>query len=284
MIWLMAGLALAQTPLRTAAIQAVETFEARELPRPPASTDRRAMLPWVEAMKSLLADHQAAVAAVESLDESDREAGLALLARVSTHLAELASSADRERLTPGRDDLASALDERAAEAWLGVMHHAAEVGVWGAAAEQARLWIIERDPALLEEVALPWSLAWRRAPCSERQLRVSTLTTWRGELARGCRALEAEPEVALAAFTAVVESRPKRSEGWLGLAQAQRILGHEHRTSLEAALSAKPRDAAVRWALALQALDDGDRPDLGGRWPRAWREALAALQAASESS
>ena len=189
MIWLMAGLALAQTPLRTAAIQAVETFEARELPRPPASTDRRAMLPWVEAMKSLLADHQAAVAAVESLDESDREAGLALLARVSTHLAELASSADRERLTPGRDDLASALDERAAEAWLGVMHHAAEVGVWGAAAEQARLWIIERDPALLEEVALPWSLAWRRAPCSERQLRVSTLTTWRGELARGCRAL-----------------------------------------------------------------------------------------------
>ncbi|MFT4622246.1 MAG: hypothetical protein ACI8PZ_000902 [Myxococcota bacterium] len=289
MVLLWAALAVAGTPELAEAVRAVEAFEQHSLPSVPNPTDRAAAAPWVMAMRALMdardAADEAVVPALAGPPPDAAEARV-LSARIATHLAELGAQADTHRLTDSDDDLPAALWRRAEQAWIEVLTAAAEDRWWGPAADTARGWILERDAALLVDVALPVSLVWSRPPCPPGDLESARNAhdpaRWQTELALGCAALPDSPADALVVFESVVRAKPKHTTAWLGVAAAQRALGHSSAEALAAAQAVGARRPEVRWALAVDAADRGvdPTPYLEARWPRPWRADAEALSAA----
>jgi hypothetical protein len=230
-------------------------------------------------MHDIMARRAAADTALST--QSDSLQTRALMARVATHLATLAAEGERSKLTPGRDDLATALDTDAVSAWRGVLSHAVDTQSWGPPAEQARVWLTERDPALINASGLPYALAWRRSPCTPRDLRKTT--GWRASLGEGCRRLDAgDPAAAQLIFTTLTTELPQHHASWLGLSQSLWLTGDDPASAYGHAVEAAPRHPTVRWAGALMQLDETGEVDLSGRWPKAWRDDVDALRAQVE--
>ena len=279
MLTLAASLALAQTPGPDEAIRAVELFEATALPSAPDLSNPTEAPAWVASMQDIIARRAAAETALSL--QSDSLQTRALMARVAAHIATLAAEGERSKLTPGRDDLATALDTEAVSAWRDVLSHAVDTQVWGPPAEQARVWLTERDPALIDAIGLPYALAWRRSPCAPRDLRKTK--GWRASLGEGCRLLDAgDPAAAHQLFTTLTTDLPQHHEPWLGLSQSLWLTGDDPASAWSHASEAAPKHPTIRWAAALMQLDETGEVDLSGRWPKAWRDDVEALRAQVE--